>query len=138
MSPYANVVEGTRYPVLLVTTGINDPRVEPWLVAKFAARMQAATASGKPVLLSVDYNAGHYGGSSLDEALLGAVDLLAFMLWQTGHPEFQPWPLGTAPGCPARSAGTTLCAGLPTGIVPAGSPAPAHLSARHHFSVMVR
>ena len=42
-----------------MTTGINDPRVAPWQAAKMAARLQAASSSGKPVLLRIDYDAGH-------------------------------------------------------------------------------
>ncbi len=61
MSPYAHVRDGVKYPAVLVKTGINDPRVPAWLPAKLAARLQAATASGKPVLLRVDYDAGHGG-----------------------------------------------------------------------------
>lgn len=89
MSPYANVADGTRYPALFVTAGINDPRVEPWMAAKFVARMQAATASGKPVLLHVDYDGGHGVGSSLDSRIARFTDSVAFVLWQTGHPDFQ-------------------------------------------------
>ena len=90
MSPYANVKDGVKYPAVLVTTGINDPRVDPWEPAKFAARLQAATASGKPVFLRVDYTAGHGLFSSHEQALEQAVDTWSFVLWQTGHPAFQP------------------------------------------------
>ncbi len=90
MSPFANVMDGVKYPAVLVTTGINDPRVDPWEPAKFAARLQAATASGKPVLLRVDYTAGHGIASSHEQALARAVDTWSFVLWQTGHPAFQP------------------------------------------------
>ena len=51
MSSYAHVKAGTKYPAMMVTAGVNDPRVDPWQGAKMAARLQAATASGKPVLL---------------------------------------------------------------------------------------
>jgi prolyl oligopeptidase len=90
MSPYANVKDGVKYPAVLVTTGINDPRVDPWEPAKFAARLQAATASGKPVFLRVDYTAGHGTASSHEQALEATVDTWSFVLWQTGHPAFQP------------------------------------------------
>jgi prolyl oligopeptidase len=97
MSSYANVVDGAKYPALLVTTGINDPRVDAWIAAKFAARMQSATTSGKPVLLRVDYDAGHGIGSSIDQALTNFADVFSFALWQTGHPEFQPRQSAAAP-----------------------------------------
>lgn len=90
MSPYANVKDGVKYPAVLVTTGINDPRVDAWEPAKFAARLQAASASGKPVLLRVDYAGGHGFGSSMEQALDRVADTLSFELWQTGDPDFQP------------------------------------------------
>ena len=45
-SPYHHVVDGTRYPAVMLTTGMTDPRVDPWHAAKMTARLQAATASG--------------------------------------------------------------------------------------------
>ncbi|HEX9092669.1 MAG TPA: prolyl oligopeptidase family serine peptidase, partial [Coriobacteriia bacterium] len=64
VSPYEHITKGTRYPAVLVTTGINDRRVAPWQAAKFVARLQAATASGKPVLLRVDWGTGHGIGTT--------------------------------------------------------------------------
>ena len=90
MSPYAHVKNGVKYPAVVVTTGINDPRSAAWIPAKFAARLQAASASGKPVLLSVDYAGGHGGGSSLDQAVDRISDMFSFVFWQTGDPDFQP------------------------------------------------
>ena len=85
MSPYAHVKNGTRYPAVLLTTGINDVHVIPWQMAKMAARLQAATTSGKPVLLRVDWGGGHTGGGG------GLVpDIYSFLLWQMCVPEFQP------------------------------------------------
>jgi prolyl oligopeptidase len=91
MSPYANVKDGVKYPAVLITAGINDPRVAPWLPAKLAARLQAATASGKPVLLRVDYDAGHgVMDATRRQAIAGRADVLSFVLWQSGDPAFQP------------------------------------------------
>jgi prolyl oligopeptidase len=64
LSGYANVKPGVAYPAVLLETGINDPRVPPWQLAKMTARLQAASSSGKPVLLRVDYDAGHGLGNS--------------------------------------------------------------------------
>ena len=64
MSSYAHVKDGTRYPAVLLTTGINDPRVDAWEAAKMAARLQAASTSGKPILLRIDFDAGHGFGST--------------------------------------------------------------------------
>jgi prolyl oligopeptidase len=91
MSPYANVKDGVKYPAAMITTGINDPRVPAWISAKFAARLQAATASGKPVLLRADYDAGHvFIDATRRQRELAVADDYAFWLWQTGDPAFQP------------------------------------------------
>ena len=60
-----HVVKGTEYPAVMLTTGINDPRVDPWQAAKMAATLQDATSSTRPILLRVDYDGGHglIGGS---------------------------------------------------------------------------
>lgn len=90
MSAYAHVKNGTKYPAVLLETGINDPRVEPWQSAKMAARLQAATTSGKPVLLRVDYEAGHGIGSTKKQREEQTADGWSFLLWQFGLPGFQP------------------------------------------------
>ncbi|HVU08151.1 MAG TPA: prolyl oligopeptidase family serine peptidase [Verrucomicrobiae bacterium] len=89
MSAYHHIVDETDYPAVLLTTGINDPRVEPWQSAKMAARLQAATASGKPVLLRVDYEAGHGIGNTKKQSEEQFADMLTFLLWQFGAPDFQ-------------------------------------------------
>ncbi len=83
VSPYQHITPGTRYPAVLAMTGINDDNVPPWQVAKLVARLQAATTSGKPVLLQVNWSAGH-------SISIPPVDSYSFMLWQMGIPEFQP------------------------------------------------
>ena len=90
MSPYHHVQEGTRYPAVLLTTGINDPRVDSWEPGKMAARLQAATSSGKPVLLRVDYAGGHGIGATRNQVSDELVDRFAFLFWQLGVPDFQP------------------------------------------------
>jgi prolyl oligopeptidase len=82
MSPYAHVTDGTAYPAFMMTTGLNDPRVAPWQVAKMEARVQAASTSGKPVLLRVDEHAGHGMGDSLDAQYAELADVFSFILWQ--------------------------------------------------------
>jgi prolyl oligopeptidase len=91
MSPYAHVRAGAAYPAVLLEAGWNDPRVDAWQSGKMAARLQAATASGKPVLLRVDFDSGHFGGTREQSERLLA-DEWAFLLWQFGDPEFQPAP----------------------------------------------
>lgn len=84
MSSYHHVKEGTAYPATLVTTGINDPRVDAWEAGKMAARLQAASTSGKPVLLRIDYDAGHGIGSTKKQAYEERADEFAFLFWQLG------------------------------------------------------
>ncbi len=79
---YQAVKDGAAYPAVLLTTGVTDPRVAPFLVAKMAARLQAATSSGKPILLRVDYDAGHGIGSTRSQQDREAADTYAFLLWQ--------------------------------------------------------
>lgn len=90
MDAYQHVKDGTKYPAVLLTTGVNDPRVAPWQAAKMTARLQAATTSGKPILLRVDYDAGHGLGSTKSQRDAELADEVAFLLWQFGVPEFQP------------------------------------------------
>ena len=89
MDPYLNIRDGVKYPAALITAGVNDPRVAPWQPAKFAARLQAATASPKPVLFLVNFKAGHGIGNTKTLSFERLADVLSFGLWQTGHPEFQ-------------------------------------------------
>jgi prolyl oligopeptidase len=79
---YQSVKEGTPYPAVLLTTGVSDPRVAPFHVAKMAARLQASTSSGKPVLLRVDFDAGHGMGSTRAQQDEEAADTYAFLIWQ--------------------------------------------------------
>ncbi|HXM08064.1 MAG TPA: prolyl oligopeptidase family serine peptidase [Candidatus Acidoferrum sp.] len=90
MDAYVHVKDGMHYPAVLGVTGLNDPRVPTWEVAKMIARLQAATSSGKPVLLRVDFDAGHGIGSSRTQQISERADEWTFLLWQLGDPEFQP------------------------------------------------
>jgi prolyl oligopeptidase len=87
---YQHVKNGEAYPAVLLTTGVTDPRVGPFHVAKMAARLQAATSSAKPVLLRVDFDAGHGISSTRTQQDSEAADIYAFLLWQTGVKAFQP------------------------------------------------
>ncbi|MCH7938672.1 MAG: S9 family peptidase [Candidatus Marinimicrobia bacterium] len=89
MSAYHHVKDGTDYPAVLLTHGINDPRVDPWMSGKMTARLQAATTSGEPVLLRIDYDAGHGIGSTRDQYLQQLADTWAFLLWKLGQSNFQ-------------------------------------------------
>ncbi|HEV3088267.1 MAG TPA: prolyl oligopeptidase family serine peptidase [Candidatus Elarobacter sp.] len=98
---YLHVKDHTPYPAVLAVTGANDPRVAPWIVGKFAARLQAATSSGKPVLLRVDYDAGHgFLGSSRVQGQQLATDEYSFLLWQLGDPAFATATRAAPPASP--------------------------------------
>jgi prolyl oligopeptidase len=94
MDSYHAVNDKTTYPAVLLTTGINDSRVSPWQVAKMAARLQQAGsqvgAAANPVLLRVDFKAGHGPGSTRRQRDEEEADTFAFVHWRTGHPRFQP------------------------------------------------
>ncbi len=93
MDAYQHVVDGKPYPALMAVTGINDPRVAPWHPAKFAARVAAASSSGRPVLLRVDYDAGHGNlAASVAQRVALTTDEFSFVLWQCGSPLFANIP----------------------------------------------
>jgi prolyl oligopeptidase len=98
MSAYHHIKDGTPYPAVMVTTGWNDPRVASWEPGKMAARLQAATSSGKLVLLRVDYDAGHGIGSTKTQRDELYGDIFSFALWQFGVAGFQPGAAGAAAG----------------------------------------
>ena len=94
MDAYQHVVDGTKYPGVMLITGINDPRVSPWELAKFTARLQQATSSGRPILLRVDYDAGHgFLAASRKQSEQLLTDQYAFLLWQCGDPAFASVPI---------------------------------------------
>ena len=90
MSTYANIRVGERYPAALLTGGTNDPRVEVWESTKTAARLIAASASGKPILLRLDYDAGHGIGNTKKQQLEERADVFSFLLWQMGVAGYAP------------------------------------------------
>ncbi len=90
MSAQAHLRKGVKYPAVFLETGANDPRVEPWEVAKFAAGLEADSASGKPILMRVSYQSGHGIGSTKAQEDSELADEEAFLLWQLGAVDFQP------------------------------------------------
>lgn len=89
MDGVQHVKSGVKYPAVLGVAGWNDPRVVPWQPGKFVAAMQAASTSGKPALLKVNYDNGHFTEEKI-VTFKNFAGQVAFMLWQTGHREFQP------------------------------------------------
>ena len=90
MDAMHNIKPGTAYPAVMLTTGINDPRVPSYESGKMAATLQAATTSGRPILLRVDYDAGHGIGSTRIQRNRELADKFAFMFWQMGLKAYQP------------------------------------------------
>ena len=84
MSTYHNIKDNTAYPAVLLVHGVNDPRVEVWHSSKTTARLQAASNSGKPILLRLDMQAGHGIGSTVTQRTAMAADIYGFLLWQMG------------------------------------------------------
>ena len=87
-----HVRAGVRYPAVLLTTGMNDPRVAPWQPGKMTAKLQAANPHGRPVLLLVDFDAGHGIGSTKSQRDRELADEMAFFYWQIGKAGYQPRP----------------------------------------------
>ena len=83
-SPYQNVRDGVRYPAVMLTQGDLDTRVPPLQARKMAARLQAATASGLPVILDYDPRTGHAGGRTFSRSVRNSAMELAFLLGQLG------------------------------------------------------
>jgi prolyl oligopeptidase len=77
-SPYENVIAGRAYPAVLMTTGVNDPRVEPYNSRKMTARLQAASSSGLPILLWQKSGEGHGIGNSFDQRVAEQTQVLTF------------------------------------------------------------
>lgn len=90
LDPYEHVKPGTRYPATLVVSGIDDPCAATFHGAKYAARMAASSTSGEPVLLRIDFDAGHGIGSSRTQLDQVWTDIFSFALWQGGVPAFAP------------------------------------------------
>jgi prolyl oligopeptidase len=89
MDGVQHVQPGVKYPAILGVAGWNDPRVAPWQPGKFVAALQRASASGKPVLMKVNYDSGHFTEEK-QVTFNNFASQYAFLLWQTGHKGFQP------------------------------------------------
>jgi prolyl oligopeptidase len=83
-SPYHHVVDGVAYPAVLLTTGANDPRVDPYNSRKMTARLQTASSSKRPILLRASDDVGHGMGSPLAAVIEEATDAYTFMMSELG------------------------------------------------------
>src|SRR6201990_1377454 len=78
-SPYQNVKSGTAYPAIMFFTGDNDTRVDPLHARKMTPLMQAASTSGRPILLHYSVSGGHSAGVSVDQHIQDDADELTFL-----------------------------------------------------------
>ena len=85
-SPYENV-SAQAYPPMLVTAGLNDPRVTYWEPAKWVARLRELKTDDNMLLLKTNMGAGHGGKSGRFEGLKETAEEAAFILWQLGIKE---------------------------------------------------
>ena len=90
MDALNHVTDGVAYPAVLLTGGADDPRVPVWEPAKMTARLQRAISSGRPILLRIEFDAGHGVGSTRAQRDAETADEQAFLLWQMGEPGYQP------------------------------------------------
>lgn len=82
-SPYDRV-SAQDYPPLMVTAGLNDPRVTYWEPAKWVARLRDVKTDGNELILKTNMGAGHGGKSGRFESLKETAEEFAFILWQLG------------------------------------------------------
>ena len=85
-SPYDNV-KAQDYPPMLITGGLNDPRVTYWEPAKWTAKLRATKTDDNILLLKTNMGAGHGGKSGRWNALEETAEEYAFILWQMGLAE---------------------------------------------------
>jgi oligopeptidase B len=78
-SPYDNVA-AAAHPAILVTAGLNDPRVGYWEPAKWVARLRDRTTGSRPILLKTELGAGHAGPSGRYDAWREEALTLAFVV----------------------------------------------------------
>ncbi len=83
-SPLHHVKAGTAYPAVLLETGVNDARVAPWQSRKFAAALEGATSSTRPIVLLTRMNAGHGIGAPFAQRVDQASLTMAFFAHELG------------------------------------------------------
>ncbi len=85
-SPVHHVADGVKYPAVFFLAGETDGRVNPAHSRKMTARLQAATASGHPILARFSAASGHGSGTALSERIAQKADVLAFLFDQLVMP----------------------------------------------------
>ena len=89
MDGVQHVHPGVHYPAVLGVGGWNDPRVPVWQPAKFIAAVRQASSSGRPAMMLVNFDDGHFTEDKR-VTFRNFANQFAFALRQAGHPEFQP------------------------------------------------
>ncbi len=79
-SPLHNIKPGTKYPAVMITTADHDDRVVPAHSFKYAATLQEANQSDKPILIRIDVKAGHGAGKPTAKIIEEAADKWAFLV----------------------------------------------------------
>jgi len=74
---------------MLITAGMNDPRVIAWQPSKFAAKMQHDNKGDSPILFYTNFEGGHGGRTTLTQTLDQYSNVFSFFYWQSGHPDFK-------------------------------------------------
>jgi oligopeptidase B len=85
-SPY-DQVKAQAYPPMLVTAGLNDPRVTYWEPAKWVAKLRGVKTDANVLMLKTNMGAGHGGKSGRFESLREDAEEAVFFLWQLGMVE---------------------------------------------------
>jgi oligopeptidase B len=82
-SPYDNIA-AREYPKMLVTGGLNDPRVSYWEPAKWVAKLRALKKDSNVLLLKTEMGSGHFGPSGRYEGIKEVAFDYAFLLDSLG------------------------------------------------------
>jgi prolyl oligopeptidase len=83
-SPYHNIKKNVSLPSMLVTTGVNESRVDPMNAKKFVAALQNNEAQKNPILLYVDYNSGHGSGQNTKQSIENWTFTFEYIMNQLG------------------------------------------------------
>jgi len=94
-SPYQHVKAETAYPAVMFFTGDGDTRVAPLHARKMTALLQAASSSGRPILLHYSLSGGHSAGVSVDQLVQDEADQMTFLWTETGQPSAHRAPTAT-------------------------------------------
>jgi prolyl oligopeptidase len=81
---YLLLAQARDVPDMLITVGLNDRRVVPWMAAKFAARALSRFGDRRTILVRADPEAGHGIGSARDRLIAEWADTFAFAWAQAG------------------------------------------------------